>query len=158
MWAQLGRDAGFPNVRELFTDPTGMYTVVLLPAVNESGGDQTAARRPLRPADAPARTARGRFGRGHEKIWNPFEKSLVCRRVSTARTTAVCQAWRRDEFTAQFYCVIKGVVSWLVSRPRGRHGLLAQVRLNVPFDNDVGTRVVVSLPPQFVGITPTRTA
>ena len=25
VWAQLGRDAGFPNVRELFTDSTGMY-------------------------------------------------------------------------------------------------------------------------------------
>jgi SAM-dependent methyltransferase len=27
VWAQLGRDAGFPNVRDLFTDPAGMYTV-----------------------------------------------------------------------------------------------------------------------------------
>jgi len=27
----------------------------------------------------------------------------------------VCQAWRRDEFTAQFYCVIKGVNCWRVS-------------------------------------------
>jgi hypothetical protein len=27
VWAQLGRDAGFGNVRELFTDPTGFYTV-----------------------------------------------------------------------------------------------------------------------------------
>jgi hypothetical protein len=27
VWAQLGRDAGFPNVRELFTDPTGFNKV-----------------------------------------------------------------------------------------------------------------------------------
>jgi SAM-dependent methyltransferase len=27
VWAQLGRDAGFPNVRDLFTDPAGLYTV-----------------------------------------------------------------------------------------------------------------------------------
>jgi SAM-dependent methyltransferase len=27
VWAQLGRDAGFPDVRDLFTDPTGLYTV-----------------------------------------------------------------------------------------------------------------------------------
>src|SRR5439155_15724705 len=27
VWAQLGRDAGFPDVRDLFTDPTGFYTV-----------------------------------------------------------------------------------------------------------------------------------
>jgi SAM-dependent methyltransferase len=26
-WVQLGRDAGFPDVRDLFTDPTGFYTV-----------------------------------------------------------------------------------------------------------------------------------
>jgi len=27
VWTQLGRDAGFPDVCELFTDPTGFYTV-----------------------------------------------------------------------------------------------------------------------------------
>ena len=27
VWTQLGRDAGFPDVRDLFTDPTGLYTV-----------------------------------------------------------------------------------------------------------------------------------
>jgi SAM-dependent methyltransferase len=27
VWAQLGRDAGFPDVCALFTDPTGFYTV-----------------------------------------------------------------------------------------------------------------------------------
>jgi SAM-dependent methyltransferase len=27
VWAQLGRDAGFPDVCDLFTDPTGLYTV-----------------------------------------------------------------------------------------------------------------------------------
>jgi SAM-dependent methyltransferase len=27
VWAQLGRDAGFSDVRDLFTDPTGFYTV-----------------------------------------------------------------------------------------------------------------------------------
>jgi SAM-dependent methyltransferase len=27
VWAQLGRDAGFLNVRDLFTDPAGFYTV-----------------------------------------------------------------------------------------------------------------------------------
>jgi SAM-dependent methyltransferase len=27
VWAQLGRDAGFPEVRELFTDPSGFYTL-----------------------------------------------------------------------------------------------------------------------------------
>jgi SAM-dependent methyltransferase len=27
VWAQLGRDAGFSDVRELFTDPAGLYTV-----------------------------------------------------------------------------------------------------------------------------------
>jgi SAM-dependent methyltransferase len=27
VWAQLGRDAGFPDVCELFTDPTGLYTL-----------------------------------------------------------------------------------------------------------------------------------
>jgi SAM-dependent methyltransferase len=27
VWAQLGRDAGFPDVCDLFTDPTGFYTV-----------------------------------------------------------------------------------------------------------------------------------
>ena len=27
VWAQLGRDAGFADVCDLFTDPTGFYTV-----------------------------------------------------------------------------------------------------------------------------------
>jgi hypothetical protein len=27
VWAQLGRDAGFLNVRDLFTDAANMYTV-----------------------------------------------------------------------------------------------------------------------------------
>lgn len=27
VWAQLGRDAGFPDVRDLFTDPPGFYSV-----------------------------------------------------------------------------------------------------------------------------------
>jgi SAM-dependent methyltransferase len=27
VWAQLGRDAGFPDVSDLFTDPTGLYKV-----------------------------------------------------------------------------------------------------------------------------------
>jgi hypothetical protein len=27
VWAQLGRDAGFHDVRDLFTDPIGLYTV-----------------------------------------------------------------------------------------------------------------------------------
>src|SRR5262245_1567384 len=27
VWVQLGRDAGFPDVRELFTDPTGLYSL-----------------------------------------------------------------------------------------------------------------------------------
>jgi SAM-dependent methyltransferase len=27
VWTELGRDAGFSNVRDLFTDPTGLYTV-----------------------------------------------------------------------------------------------------------------------------------
>ena len=27
VWTQLGRDAGFSEVLELFTDPTGFYTV-----------------------------------------------------------------------------------------------------------------------------------
>ena len=27
VWAQLGRDAGFLDVRDLFTDPTGLFVV-----------------------------------------------------------------------------------------------------------------------------------
>jgi SAM-dependent methyltransferase len=30
VWAQLGRDAGFADVRELYTDPSGFYTVFCL--------------------------------------------------------------------------------------------------------------------------------
>ena len=41
---------------------------------------------------------------------NSVPKTFVWRRVSTARTTAKCQTRRGDEFAAQFYCVIKGVV------------------------------------------------
>ena len=33
VWAQLGRDAGFPDVHELFTDPTGFCTVFCFRAV-----------------------------------------------------------------------------------------------------------------------------
>jgi hypothetical protein len=31
MWAQLGRDAGFPAVRDLFPEPTDFYGILLRP-------------------------------------------------------------------------------------------------------------------------------
>ena len=43
------------------------------------------------------------------------EKSLVCRRVSSARECAECHKEGRDEFPEQFCCVIKGVGFRLVS-------------------------------------------
>jgi hypothetical protein len=42
------------------------------------------------------------------KCRRPSQKSMVCRRISVARSTAEYQVWRRDAFTAQFYYAKEG--------------------------------------------------
>ncbi len=44
VWAELSRDAGFPNVRELFTDPSDIIESLLLPAVKGWQFDYFAKR------------------------------------------------------------------------------------------------------------------
>jgi hypothetical protein len=50
--------------------------------------------------------------------WTGIPNILVNRRVFAVRTTGECQTQGKDEFTAQFYCVKKGVVFQGVSLPR----------------------------------------